>query len=107
MFNLPPTTAAVARRMFKINSDKLQVLEPGHKQFKGSHVKAGDYVIAVNGTEMDPQDLLNACVSDEVVELKLHRDRHFQQRERERVFSAAVLFVLLQSISTFDFIYIS
>ena len=83
MFNLPPTTAAVARRMFKINSDKLQVLDPGHKQFKGSHVKAGDYVIAVNGTDMDPQDLLNACVSDEVVELKLHRDRHFQQRERE------------------------
>ena len=61
---------------FKIDNDKLQVLDPGHKQLKGSHVKAGDYVIAVNGTAMEPQDLLNACVDDEIVELKLQRDRN-------------------------------
>ena len=82
MFNLPPAKAAVARHMFEIDNGKLRVLDPVHKQFKGSHVKALDYVVAVNGKAMDPQDLLKACVSDEVVELKLQRDRdNTQQRE--------------------------
>ena len=67
MFNLPPATAAVARHMFEIDNGKLRVVDPVHKQFKGSQVKALDYVVAVNGKAMDPQDLLNACVSDEVV----------------------------------------
>ena len=90
--NLPPTTAAVARRMFKVDNGKLRVFDREHKQFKGSHVKALDYVVAVNGKAMDPQDLLKACVSDEVVELKLQRDRdNTQQRE----FSTVVLFVLM------------
>ena len=61
--------------MFEIDNGKLRVLGPVHKQFKGSQVKALDYVVAVNGKAMDPQDLLNACVSDEDVELKLRRDR--------------------------------
>ena len=66
--------AAVARHMFEIDNNKLRVIDPVHKQFKGSQVKALDYVVAVNGRAMDPQDLLNACVSDEDVELKLRRD---------------------------------
>ena len=51
--------------MFAIDNGKLRVLDPVHKQFKGSQVKALDYVVAVNGKAMDPQDLLNACVTDE------------------------------------------
>ena len=62
--------------MFKVDNGKLRVLDREHKQFKGSQVKALDYVIAVNGEAMDPLDLFNACVSDEVFELKLRRDRH-------------------------------
>ena len=81
IFNLPPTTAAVARRMFKVDNGKLQVLDREHKHFKGSQVKALDYVVAVNGKAMDPQDLLKACVSDEVVELKLKRDRNNTQQK--------------------------
>ena len=76
VFKMPPVTAAVAKRMFKVDNDKLKVVDAEHKQFKGSKVKAGDYVIAVNGTAMEPQDLLNACVDDEIVELKLQRDRY-------------------------------
>lgn len=76
VFKMPPVTAAVAKRMFKVDNDKLKVFDAEHKQFKGSKVKAGDYVIAVNNTAMEPQDLLNACVDDEIVELKLQRDRY-------------------------------
>ena len=93
MFNLPPTIAAVARHMFKIDGDgkgKLRVLDPVHKHFKGSRVKALDYVVAVNDKAMDPQDLLNACVSDEVVELKLRRDR---DNTRHREFSTVAFLV--------------
>lgn len=86
IFNLPPTTAAVARRMFKVDNGKLQVLDREHKHFKGSQVKALDYVVAVNGKAMDPQDLLKACVSDEVVELKLQRDRDNTQQKKQRSF---------------------
>jgi len=78
--------------MFEIDNGKLRVLDPVHKQFKGSQVKALDYVVAVNGNAMDPQDLLNACVSDEVVELKLRRDR---DNTRQSEFSAVVFFVLV------------
>ena len=92
MFNLPPATAAVARHMFEIDNNKLRVLDPVHKQFKGSQVKALDYVVAVNGKAMDPQDLLNACVSDEDVELKLRRDR---DNTRQSEFSAVAFFVLV------------
>ena len=63
--------------MFKVSDDgKLRVRDPLHKQFGNSHVKALDYVIEVNGNAMDPQDLLNACVGDKAVELKLQRDRN-------------------------------
>ena len=76
--------------MFEIDNGKLRVLYPVHKHFKGSRVKALDYVVAVNDKAMDPQDLLNACVSDEVVELKLRRDR---DNTRHREFSAIVFLV--------------
>ena len=77
--------------MFKVSDDgKLRVRDPLHKQFKASQVKALDYVIEVNGNAMDPQGLLNACVSDEVVELKLRRDR---DNTRHREFSAVVFLV--------------
>ena len=92
MFNLPPAKAAVARHMFEIDNNKLRVLDPVHKHFKGSQVKAFDYVVAVNGKAMDPQDLLNACVSDKVVELKLRRDR---DNTRQSEFSAVAFFVLV------------
>ena len=63
--------------MFKVSDDgKLRVRDPLHKQFKASQVKALDYVIEVNGNAMDPQGLLNACVSDGAVELKLQRDHN-------------------------------
>ena len=76
-FVLQPTTAASAKQMFKVSDDgKLRVRDPLHKQFKASQVKALDYVIEVNGNAMDPQGLLNACVSDDAVELKLQRDRN-------------------------------
>ena len=40
-FELPPTTAAQARAMFKVSDDaKLRVRDPLHKQFGGSKVKA-------------------------------------------------------------------
>ena len=75
-FVLPPTTAASAKQMFKVSDDgKLRVRDPLHKQFKASQVKALDYVIEVNGNAMDPQGLLNACVSDGAVKLKLQRDQ--------------------------------
>ena len=75
-FVLPPTTAANAKQMFKVSDDgKLRVRDPLHKQFKASQVKALDYVIEVNGNAMDPQGLLNACVSDGAIELKLQRDQ--------------------------------
>ena len=62
--------------MFKVSDDgKLRVRDPLHKQFKASQVKALDYVIEVNGNAMDPQGLLNACVSDGAIELKLQRDQ--------------------------------
>ena len=76
-FILPPTTAASAKQMLKVSDDgKLRVRDPLHKRFEGSQVKALDFVIEVNGSAMDPQGLLNACVSDEAVELKLQRDRN-------------------------------
>ena len=75
-FVLQPTTAASAKQMFKVSDDgKLRVRDPLHKQFKASQVKALDYVIEVNGNAMDPQGLLNACVSDGAVKLKLQRDQ--------------------------------
>ena len=100
IFNLPPTTAAVARRMFKVDNGKLQVLDREHKHFKGSQVKALDYVVAVNGKAMDPQDLLKACVSDEVVELKLQRDRNNTQQKKN---SAVLLFVLMYPPPTISY----
>jgi len=75
--------------MLEIDNGKLRVLDPVHKHFKGSQVKALDYVVAVNGKAMDPQDLLNACVTDEFVELK---DR---DNTRQREFSAVFFFVLV------------
>ena len=63
--------------MFKVSDDgKLRVRDPLHKRFEGSRAKALDYVIEVNGNAMDPQCLLNACVSGEAIELKLQRDRN-------------------------------
>ena len=79
IFVLPPTTAASAKQMFKVFDDgKLRVRDPLHKRFEGSQVKALDSVIQVNGNAMDPQVLLNACVGDEAVVLKLQRDRNKQ-----------------------------
>ena len=89
-FDLPPTTAAKARAMFKVSDDgKLRVRDPLHKQFEGSKVKALDYVIKVNsiGNDMDPEALLHACVSkDDNIEPTLQRDlgNHVCRRERER-----------------------
>ena len=71
--------------MFKVDNGKLQVLDREHKHFKGSQVKALDYVVAVNGKAMDPQDLLKACVSDEVVELKQQRDLDNTQQKNSAV----------------------
>ena len=76
-FVLPPTTAASAKQMLKVSDDgKLRVRDPLHKRFAGSRAKVLDYVIEVNGNAMDPQGLLNACVSDGAIELKLQRERN-------------------------------
>ena len=64
--------------MFKVSDDrKLRVRDPLHEQFKGSKVKALDYVIKVdgNGNDVDPEALLHACVNkDNNIKLTLQRD---------------------------------
>ena len=64
--------------MFKVSDDdKLRVRDPLHKEFKGSKVKALDYVIKINGdgNDMDPESLLNACIDKvDTIELTLQRD---------------------------------
>ena len=76
--------------MFKVSDDrKLRVRDPLHKQFKGSKVKALDYVIEVdgNGNDMDPESLLHACVDKvDIIELTLQRDlgNNMCRKERER-----------------------
>ena len=75
--------------MFKVSDDgRLRVRDPLHKQFKGSKVKALDYVIRVNGAgnDMDPEALLHSCVNKvDNIELTLQRDlgNHVCRRERQ------------------------
>ena len=79
--------------MFKVSDDdKLRVRDPLHKEFKGSKVKALDYVININGdgNDMDPESLLNACIDKvDTIELTLQRDLgnniYRIVRERERM----------------------
>ena len=79
--------------MFKVSDDdKLRVRDPLHKEFKGSKVKALDYVININGdgNDMDPESLLNACIDKvDTIELTLQRDLgnniYRIVRERERI----------------------
>ena len=89
-FELPPTTAAQARAMFKVSDDaKLRVRDPLHKQFEGSKVKALDYVVKVdgNGNDADPEALLHACVhKDGNIKLTLQRDLGNNAFWRDRVY---------------------
>ena len=100
-FELPPTTAAQARAMFKVSDDaKLRVRDPLHKRFGGSKVKALDYVVKVNGNghDMDPEALLHACVNKvDSIELTLQRDlgNNVCRRERDNVIAyVRVVFVI-------------
>ena len=75
--------------MFKVSDDdKLRVRDPLHKEFKGSKVKALDYVIKINGdgNVMDPESLLNACIDKvDTIELTLQRDLGNNMYRIERV----------------------
>ena len=86
-FDLPPTTAAKARAMFKVSDDdKLRVRDPLHKQFEWSTVKAFHFVIEENsvGKDMDPEALLHACVNNaDTIELTSKRDLGNNVRRRE------------------------
>ena len=75
--------------MFKVSDDaKLRVQDPLHRQFKGSKVKASDYVVKVDGNshDMGPEALLHACMNKvDSVQLTLQRDlaNNVYRRERE------------------------
>ena len=99
-FELPPTTAAKARAMFKVSDDaKLRVRDPLHKQFGGSKVKASDYVVKVdgNGHDMEPEALLYACMNkDDNMQLTLQRDLgHTCIGERGRERESVIAYVRL------------
>ena len=87
--------------MFKVSDDaKLRVRDPLHKRFRGSKVKALDYVLKINGNghDMDPEALLHACVNQvDNIELTLQRDlcNNVYQRESDHVIAyVRVVFVI-------------